>query len=256
MFSGLYCPSRGPQAPSVWSKKHLKKTSLEKCTFSPLLRASSKVLIITRSFSVPEVEPKVRYWCTVWHCEGVFISTDIRKDGLSQEGPLRTVWLLSFLISSLTYRLILEKLEVNLDSNGSFNGWIQCWSGWAGCFIHSFIKKNAICHFQQECRTLERNCSSYKNNKVELADSHFMHKRQSATSCYCILWKTTDLIIFRTLGRLMKVWNNGFNVIAYLIVMIILFPAADAYIYLFMGHAAPAAGNDGLERRELRDNGK
>lgn len=33
----------------------------------------------------------------------------------------------------------------------------------------------------------------------------------------------------------MKVWNNGFNIIAYLIAMIILFPAADAYICVFMG---------------------
>lgn len=43
----------------------------------------------------------------------------------------------------------------------------------------------------------------------------------------------------------MNVWNNGFNFIAYLIVMIILFPAADAYIYLFMGHAASAASAAG-----------
>lgn len=39
----------------------------------------------------------------------------------------------------------------------------------------------------------------------------------------------------------MKVWNNGFDFIAYLIAMIIVFPAADAYIYLFMGHASAAS---------------
>lgn len=54
----------------------------------------------------------------------------------------------------------------------------------------------------------------------------------------------------------MKVWNNDFNFIACLIAVIILFPAADAYIYLFMGHPASAAEKDGFERRKLRDNGK
>lgn len=54
-FSDIYCPSGGPEAPSVGSKEHFKNMSLENCTFSPLLTASPKVLIISWSFSVPGV---------------------------------------------------------------------------------------------------------------------------------------------------------------------------------------------------------
>lgn len=84
MFLYLYCPSGGPEAPSVGSKEH--NMSLENCTFSPLLTASPKVLIITWPFSVPEVAHRYH---TVHREHWVSALCDIMKGCFSAQTFLR-----------------------------------------------------------------------------------------------------------------------------------------------------------------------
>lgn len=95
-FSDLYFPSGRPWALSALSQKHFENTSLENSIFSRPLTASSKVL--------PRAWRRVKnsYWCTVWHRKGLFFSTDVLKDGLSQRSTIKRDRLSSFPMSSLT----------------------------------------------------------------------------------------------------------------------------------------------------------